>query len=117
MAEVNGICGVEFKQQTIGCPVRSRNSDPKQLQTYSFQHQPPTTFEDYSSELNNAIEKFSKDWFELYYCTILRQSKWVTTTGQFTPGDIVLVSDLKGYLGYPVLGRVKSVEQDSDGIP
>ena len=38
-------------------------------------------------------------------------------TGQFTPGDSVLISDLKGCLGYPVLGRVRSLEQDSDGIP
>jgi len=29
----------------------------------------------------------------------------VDTTGQFTPGDIVLISDLKGYLGYPVFGE------------
>ena len=41
----------------------------------------------------------------------------MNTAGQFTPGDIVLISDLKGYLGYPVLGRVRSLEQDSDGIP
>ena len=27
---------------------------------------------------------------------------------------IVLVSDLKGQLGYPVLGRIRSIEQDSD---
>ena len=80
-----------------------------------FKTNPPTPFEDYPSELSSAREKFSKE--ELYYCTILRQSKWVTTTGQFTPGDIVLISDLKGYLGYPVLGRVRSLEQDSDGIP
>ena len=38
------------------------------------------------------------------------------TTGQFTPGDIVLISDLKGHLGYPVLGRVRNLEHDSDGI-
>ena len=48
---------------------------------------------------------------------MLRQSKWTTSTGRFNPGDIALVTDLQGYLGYPVLGRVKSVEKDSDEIP
>ena len=38
------------------------------------------------------------------------------STGQIAPGDIVLISDLKGHLGYPVLGRVRNLEQDSDGI-
>ena len=38
------------------------------------------------------------------------------TTGLHYAGDIVLISDLKGQLGYPVLGRVRSLEQDSDGV-
>ena len=28
----------------------------------------------------------------------------------------MLISDLKGQLGYPVLGRIRSLEQDSDGV-
>ena len=28
----------------------------------------------------------------------------------------MLVSDLKSQLGYPVLGRISSIEQDSDGL-
>ena len=27
-----------------------------------------------------------------------------------------MISDLKGQLGYPVLGRIRSLEQDSDGL-
>ena len=44
------------------------------------------------------------------------QTKWTDTTAQFTTGDVVLISDLKGQLGYPVLGRIRSLEQDSDGV-
>ena len=71
---------------------------------------------DYSTELANAKERFARDWFELYYCTILKQSKWTDTTADFAPGDLGLITDLGGVLWYPILGRVKSIEKDSDGI-
>ena len=77
---------------------------------------PSTPYKDYSAELTNAKERFHSDWFELYYGTILRQTKWTESTAQFTTGDIVLISDLKSQLGYPVLGRIRSIEQDSDGL-
>ena len=69
----------------------------------------------YSLKLARAKEKFARDWFQLYYTTILHQNKWTDSTANFTVGDLVLVLDLKGVLSYPVLGRVKFIEQDTDG--
>ena len=47
---------------------------------------------DYSTEL--AKDRFPRDWFELYYCTILKQSKWTDTTADFALGDLILITDL-----------------------
>ena len=112
---------MEFIEWTLNNRPIGLQSDLEVLTPNSFKpihshSDPPKPFENYSTELTSAKEKFSEDWSELYYKTILRQTKWIDTTAEFAAGDNVLISDLKGQLGYPVLGRVRSLEQDSDGV-
>ena len=78
---------------------------PNSFKSVHSNSTPITNPGEYNLELANAKEKFAQDWFELYYGTILHQNKWTNTTADFALGDLVLVLDLKGVFGYPVLGR------------
>ena len=70
-----GLRLMEFVEWTLNNRPIGLQSDLEILTPNSYKPihsntNPPTPFENYPSELSSAREKFSKDWFELYYCTI-----------------------------------------------
>ena len=74
------------------------------------------SLEQYCGVITEFKKQFEKNWFSMYYQTILHQSKWTSTSHNLKKSDIVMVVDLFTPQGYPVIARISKVEKDSAGI-
>ena len=70
----------------------------------------------FCEEILTAKKKFDEQWFNLYHGSVLKQTKWTTSSHNLQENDIVMINDLLNALHYPVIGRIKGIEKDSQGI-
>ena len=71
----------------------------------------------FCEEILTAKKKFDEQWFNLYQGSVLKQTKWSTSSHTLHIHDIVIINDLLNVLHYPVIGRIKGIENDSQGTP
>ena len=72
----------------------------------------------YYKQTLDLLEDFKKQWFKLYYKTLIQQRKWIDKNNVLEPEDLVLVIDHQSNYGhgYPTLARIVHVDQDNNGI-
>ena len=67
------------------------------------------------SVVNEITQNFWKRWNELYLPSVIKQSKWMKSSSNLSPGDIVLVSDSNAMRGQYTIAKVKEVFPGPDG--
>ena len=70
---------------------------------------------DFIEKQEQHVKLWSQAWLEQYYTKAVALTKWATTNHNLGEQDVVLIKDLKGPNGYPVLAVVTQVKTDSVG--
>jgi hypothetical protein len=66
--------------------------------------------------IESARTEFFEKWNDLYKLSIIKQKKWLSTNHTLAIWDIVLILDLKNDHGYPKIGRITKIEEDSSEV-
>ena len=104
-----------INRRPIGVSTTLEHIRPADILPVWSQSDPATTMKECTKVVTAAKQEFLDKWNVLYKLSLLKQGKWFTSNHTLEVEDIVLITDLLTKLGYPRLGRIAKIEEDSMG--
>ena len=105
-----------INRRPIGCSTTLESIRPADIIPIWSKLNPRAEMAGCAKIIESARTEFFEKWNDLYKLSILKQKKWLSTNHTLAIGDIVLILDLKNDHGYPKIGRITKIEEDSSEV-